>query len=186
MLKKVLFLWLALLFVSGAVSAQLIWFSLYADESRSTSSVLNVTAGSFVRVYLFVCPNAEGVICIELGMVAEGGAFMPFASVYHADVAQPVLATGFPTGDVGGCWNTCKYDWTYFVYADLYVQSTDQIYLTIGGFQGPPVQPWPKILTCGGVELEGWILCDFCINTLCACDCAVEESTWGAIKNMYE
>jgi len=182
-MKKVLLLGLALLFVSGAVSAQ--QFALYNDEDRTTSSVLDVTSGMFVRAYLFANPNADGVICIELSVAASGGAFMPFASVYHPDVAQPVLAGGFPTGDVGGCWNTCKYDWTYFVYCDLFVQSTDPIYLVIGGFQGPPVQPWSKILTCPpSEEIEGFVLINFCIND--TCENAVEESTWGAIKNMYE
>jgi hypothetical protein len=191
-MKKVLLLGLALLFVSSAVSAQQL--ALYNDVDRTTFSVLGVESGNMVRVYLYVNPPADGLTCIEHGMLAEGGAFMPFQPVYHPNVAQPVLAAGFPTGDTGGCWSACMNEgWVYFCYADLFIQSASPIYLSIRPFQGPPVQAWPKILTCTGCgapeyedpcEVEAYVLNNFCINDIC--EVSVEESSWGAIKNLYE
>ncbi len=190
-MKKVLLLGLALLFVSSAVNAQQL--ALYNDEGRTTFSVLDVAMGTMVRVYLFCAPPADGLTCIELGMLAEGGAFMPFQAVYNDDVSEPVLAGGFPTGDTGGCYNTChQEDWVWFAYCDMFIQSVDPIYLTITPFQGTIPQPWPKMLTCtGGGELgedpyetEAFVLNNFCINDIC--EVSVEESSWGAIKNLYE
>ena len=183
-MKKVLLLGLALLFVSSAVSAQ--QFALYNDEARTTFSVLGVEMMDLVRVYLFCNPPADGLQCIELGMLVEGeGSFNPFQPVYHGDVAQPVLAAGFPTGDTGGCWNGCySEDWVYFCYADLFMMNNLSVQLSIVPFQGPPVQAWPKMLTCPGAEVEAYVLNNFCINM--ECEVSVEESSWGAIKNLYE
>ncbi len=184
--KKVTILGLALLLVSGAASAQ--WISLFTDEERSSSSILYVPSGSIEEVYLFAHPSAEGVTCIELNSFTLGdGSIQSFAAVYNEDVAPPVMGT-FPNSDLAGCFQTCHQDWAWFCRASL-------LYLSSGGewcciyvraLQGPPVQPYPKFLTCGGDEIQAYPFCEFCINAPSLCEVAVEESSWGAIKEMYK
>ncbi len=180
-MKKALLLGLTLLFVSGAVSAQQL--ALYADAERTTWCAENADVGAMVYVYLFVNPVAEGITCIELNTTHEGGMYMAFAPTYNPETVQPIMG-GFPDSDLGGCFGGCQSDWIWFANVMLFNQSVEPCRIYIRPFQGPPVQEYPKVLTCGGDEIEAFPLTDFFIN---ACGpISVEESSWGAIKSMYE
>jgi hypothetical protein len=185
-MKRAMLLGFALLFLSGAASGQ--YLAVYADETRSASHVW-VEQGDYVNVYLFAFPTQEGVICIELNTFTQTWGdltFRAFNPVYHEDAAQPVMGA-FPNGDLVGCWNSCHYDWIWLCHTLLLVESSDGYgWLLIRPYQGPPVQPFAKILTCTGREIEAYQLCEFGFNCVSICEVAVEEKSWGAIKELYK
>lgn len=146
-------------------------------------------------VYLFAYLD-EGFQCVEtntvLMTVPSVGDPYPtipeeeydaLAAIYNVDVASPIMG-GFPNSDLGVCYNACYSDWYWVVRARIYVYITDPIVIQIRPFQGPPVQPFPLLLSCLGEELQAYALTNLYINS-CG-PVAVEESSWGAIKNMYE
>jgi hypothetical protein len=190
-MKKVLLLGLALLFVSSAVSAQQL--ALYVDAER-TAWCSDAPAG-YVWAYLFgYLP--EGFQCIEINtiLMTEPVGEDPYTSIeidefdalniaFNADLAPPAMGT-FPNSDLGVCYNACYHDWTWLVRARLFIYIADPMVMYIRPYQSPTVQAFPKILDCEGTELEAFALTNLYIN---GCGpVGVEESSWGAIKNMYE
>ena len=181
MMKKVTLLVLALLFVSCSVSAQ--WISLYKDYERSASSVQGVGVGEIVQVYLFVCPRPYGIRCIELNSYTTGdGVYVVDELEYYPEVAHPVTG-GFPNSDLMGCWHDCHYDWVYLCVATLLVQSDDPFCINIRGYQG---QALPRVEECTDDWVDYIPWCHFCLNQFSNCEVAVEESSWGVIKRLYE
>lgn len=189
-MKKVLLLGLALLFVSSAVSAQQL--ALYIDEGRTEWCALDAN-GEYVYVYLFGY-LAEGLQCVELSTISmvepvEGEPYpvsseiRAFAAEYPADIADPIMGT-FPNEDFGACYNACYNDWVWLVKAEMNIRTALPVVMYIQPFQGTIPQPFPKILNCTGGEIQAFPLTNCYIN---GCGpVAVEESSWGAIKNMYE
>ena len=179
MMKKVTLLVIALLFVSGSVSGQAL--SLYADADRTTWELSGLPQYSLVSMYLFVAPTEDGVKCVELNVSALCGAYMPFVPVYNPDVRDPIMGT-IP-GDLACCLQSCHLDWVWICNVTILLQATP-LNFWVQPFQGPPVQPFPKIVTCLDDEIEAYIWRPLIINGYC--ETAVEESSWGAIKSMYE
>jgi len=180
-MKKALLLGAALMFIAGSASAQ--FMGLYNDEARTSWYVEDAAAiGNMVTVYVFGGPTADGMKCMEFSTEVIGGAYMPFAPVWHPDIAEPQMGT-FPGGNLGACWQSCYSDWTWIVSATLFIQSTDEMTITIGEYTG---SPYPKLLTCLDDEIEAYPMTNFCINYICDPINATEESSWGAIKNLYE
>jgi len=183
MMKKAIIFVLILLFSSVSVSAQ--WIALYADYERSATSVQGVGVDDIVTVFLFVQPTALGIECIELNSFTYGDGVYAIDDIeYHPE--SYLVTGGFPNSDLVGCWYDCHYDWTYYCAATLVLQSDVPFCINIRGIQGPPSQPVPRGLEC----MEDWFpyvpQCNFCVNQLSQCEVAVGESSWGAIKSLYE
>lgn len=183
-MKKLLLLGIVSMLIAPPVSAQLPaspYLALYEDAVRTDWCVLGP---GLVNMYLFVLPSTEGAICAELSTNVTGpgaGGLMWTAPTYHADIAGPVMGT-IP-GEMGVCFLTCKTDWVYFYSVGILVSTAEAVRVEIGVFG---TSPYPKVLTCDlpAEELEGIVLTHFYIN-----DCgpiAVEASSWGAIKSLYE
>jgi len=181
-MKKALLLGAALMLIAGVVSAQHI--GLYTDEARSSWYVEDAAAqGNIVTVYVFGNPTADGMRCIEFSSTVTGGSYMAFTPVWHPDVVEPQMGT-FPDANLAACWGSCHYDYTWVLKSTLMITSPGaEMTITIGLFTG---SPYPKLLTCTYVEIEAYPETHYCINYICDPINAVEESTWGAIKNLYE
>ena len=180
-MKKALLLGAALMFIASASSAQLI--GLYSDLDHTTWYADTPTAGTVVQVYVFGAPTAEGMSCLELSTELVGDAsYFLLAATWHPDVVDPKMGS-FPGGNLGACWGGCKDDWTWLISAGILMQSNDPLTIEVGIFTG---SPYPKMLTCDGTEIEAYPSTNFCINYVCDPINAVEESSWGAIKNLYE
>jgi hypothetical protein len=182
-MKKALLLGAALMFIAGSASAQFV--GLYTDETHTSWCYEGDNTGSIVYVYVFGQPNADGMKCLEFTTTVTGtGAYMAFAPTWQADVIDPKMG-GFP-GDLGACWGSCMNDWQWMLNAGLFIQSGGELTFTIEEFPG---SPYPKILNCvgDGVEIEAYPMTNMCINQPCCPPInAVDESSWGAIKNLYE
>lgn len=179
-MKKALLLGAALMLIAGSASAQ--YMGLYTDATHSEWCVENGVG--VVTVYVFGGPTVDGMECLELSTTTSGdGTFMAFAPTWHPDVVDPKMG-GFPDENLAACWGSCWDDWQWLLNAGLYLTNAEPITITIGAFTG---SPYPKILTCQGLEIEAYPMTNFCINqTCCPPINAVEESSWGAIKNLYE
>ena len=188
-MKKVLLRGLALLFVSSAVSAQQL--GLYIDNTRTSWCSDAMVVYAYLWGYF---PN--GLQCVEVNtiLMTEPVGEDPYPSipemefdalapVFNADVADPVMGS-FPNSDLGACYDACYSDWTWLVYVRMFIYTSDPMVMYIRPYQSPTVQDFPKILNCAGTEYEAFALTNLYIN---GCGpVGVEESSWGAIKNMYE
>lgn len=181
-MKKALLLGAALMFIAGSASAQII--GMYTDDTHTSWCVESAAAqGNMVTVYIFGSPNADGMTCLEFSTTTEGGGYMAFTPTWADDIASPQMGS-FPDNDLGACWQGCKDDWAWLLNATLFITSPEAMTISFGAFTG---SPYIKILTCLGDEIEAYAFSNFCINQpCCPPNTAVEESSWGAIKNLYE
>jgi hypothetical protein len=188
-MKKVLLLGIALLLVSSVASAQLPpwgYYALVADEARSTNCVA-APMMTEVWCYLYAKPGADQLMCFDFGTVMTGAAMVAETSM-NDDIAQPG-PTAFINVNVLGCFNSCYSDWVEIGRAKFFIYpAVEPVIVEMTNYPG---SEWPKLLSCvGGIEYEGRVWTRFMLNTG-ECDVGeletgVTESTWGAIKNMYE
>lgn len=175
------------LFVMGCIlavfvapaSAQLpanAYFGLFIDEARTDWCVAGLGAH---MMYFVILPAEGGVQCCELSTDLIGTGVMFFVPTYHPDMASPV--SGSIPGDMFFCFDICQTDWVWAYSIQLLVQSEDPIRIEIGPYA---TQPYPIAADCSLDEGEAIPFTHFYIN-----DCGptgVEESSWGAIKSLYE
>ena len=182
MMKKLLLTVILLMMIAAPVSAQLPptpYLALFEDDVRSDWCV---NGPGLVTMYLFALPTSDGVKCAELSISVTGdgaGALMWTAPTFHPDVAEPVM--GAVPGEMGVCFTNCQNDWIYFYSVAIMVGDANASRVEIGAYG---VSPYPKVLNCIEEEPEAIVYNHFYIN-----DCgptAVEESSWGAIKDLYE
>ncbi len=178
-MKKIFWLGIMLIVLAAPASAQLpanAYFGLFTDEARTDWCF---SGTGMQTMYFIVLPSQEGLICSELSTALVGTGVMFFAPTYNPDTALPVMG-GVP-GDLAHCFNSCYYDWVLICSVGLFIQDATPKTIEIGPFA---TQPYPNALDCIGEE--GWAIAftTFYIN---GCGpTAVEESSWGAIKSMYE
>jgi hypothetical protein len=180
-MKKALLLGVALLLIASVVSAQLPpqgFIGLYVDDAHTTWCIEGT--GSFT-MYCFVLPTVDGMKCIEIKTVLSSANIAVFSPVYNADVAQPVMG-GVP-GDLAACFNSCWGEWVQAFSATLFIMAATPESVTMEPFTG---SPYLKILDCTGLETEALPLTYVYTNYAECPGNANQESTWGAIKNMYE
>lgn len=182
-MKKGLLLGIALLVIASAVSAQAPpqgYFGLFYDEGGTTWCF---TGAGMTTIYFLALPPADGLKCVELQVIIPAGFYL-FGEVFNPDVKTPVMGT-LATG-MAACFNTCQQgEWTLvcsatFMVADMLPQT-----IVIEEMEG---SPYPKILDCldPANELEAYPYTYLYTNTDPCPGIANKESTWGAIKNMYE
>ena len=182
-MKRILLLGLALLFVSSAISAQQI--AMYTDETRASWCAVDIGPYMDVYIYLFVGPTQAGIKCIDINATHEGGAFRAFAPTWNEDDVNPGATLGtFPDNDLATCFFACQYDWNWVCRGELMLLDIDPARFWLRPSQDP-LQPNMWVLTCEpSEEVELFALTDFYINS-CG-PISVEESSWGAIKSLYE
>jgi len=178
-MKKIFWLGITLMVLVAPASAQLpanAYFGLFIDEARTDWCV---SGAGMYTMYIIVLPSVDGLICSELSTALVGTGVMFVVPTWHPDSAQPVM--GAVPGDLAHCFVNCHYDWVYVCSVGILVQTADPVSIEIGPYA---TQPYPTALDCGGGEGEAIIFTKFYVN---GCGpVGVEESTWGAIKNMYE
>ena len=183
MMKRILFVMVMVLLVSTAVSAQLPpqgYIGLFVNDTHTNWCITGT--GSYT-LYCFVIPNDDGMKCIEISTVLSSANIAVFTPLYHPDVAQPVMG-GVP-GDLAACFGNCWYDWVQVFSATLFIMAPTPESVTLAPFTG---SPYIKILDClsPATELEAIEFTYVYTNTDPCPGTPNQESTWGAIKNMYE
>jgi hypothetical protein len=180
-MKKGLLLGVALLLIASVASAQLPpqgFIGLFWDDMHTEWCV---TGMGSMTMYCFVLPPEMGMDCVELRTVLSSTNIAVFSPVYNSDVQQPVMG-GVP-GDLAACFGSCWGEWVRVFSATLFVMAGTPEMITLAPFTG---SPYLKILDCTGYEGEALKYVDLYINNPDCPETSTKESTWGAIKNMYE
>lgn len=151
--------------------------------SNSEASNWCITGMGIFDWYLYALPVAtEGMMCVELRTELSSSNIAVFNAYFGELILQPVLG-GVP-GDLAACFSYCQAgDWVRVFGATVSVMSTSTESIVIEPFTA---SPYPKFLDCSGVERETLVLTNLGINDSYCGIISVRESTWGAIKNMYE
>jgi hypothetical protein len=182
-MKRILLVMVIVMLVSTAVSAQLPpqgYFGLFFDASRTNWCY---TGSGMITFYFFALPNVDGLKCVEV-MAPPPAGFFIFGTVLHADVVQPVMGE-LATGLVA-CFGNCWYEWVQVLSATLMIPDENPAEIPIAAFPG---SPYPKMLDClvpDATELEAISWTHLYTNYAECPGYANQESTWGAIKNMYQ
>jgi hypothetical protein len=138
---------------------------LYFDEVRSSWCVEEGTG--MYEVWIWARPGENGLDCFEFSMTSEQypGNFMAFAPSYNAALEQPILG-GLFYDVFGGCFEECQSDWVWIARNNIFVTSTDPIYITIGpgNYSG---NPEPFFTNCSGYEETANVLSYLIINSEC-------------------
>ena len=178
-MKKIFWLGIMLLVLVAPASAQLpekAYFGLFIDEARTNWCV---SGAGMQTMYFIVLPSENGLICVELSTTLVGTGVSFLAPTWNPDKVDPVMG-GFP-GDLAVCFGSCHYDWVTFCSVRMFVDDEDPKSIVIGPYA---TQPFPNALDCFGGEDWATPFTTFYIN---GCGpLAVEESSWGAIKSLYE
>lgn len=183
MMKRILLVMVMVLLVSTAVSAQLPpqgYFGLFFDAGRATWCYTGV---GMIPVYFFALPSVDGLKCVELMTPVPDVTWFLFGEAFDPGVKMPVIGT-LATGLVA-CFTDCQYDWVQVCSANLMIPNMDPAEIPIVEYAG---SPWPKILDCldPANEVEAIVWTHLYTNYAECPPYASRESTWGAIKNMYE
>ena len=184
-MKRILLVMVIVLLVSTAVSAQLPpqgYIGLFADTGRNTWCINDTGQFPF---YCFVLPPEGGMDSIEMSTVLSSANLAVFGLVYHPDI---ILTMGSFPGDLVATFGNCQNAWTQLFSATVFIMGVDPESVTLGAHS---LGDYPLILTCFvppdlGVETEAIIWTHLYTNYVVCPDYANQESTWGAIKNMYE
>ncbi len=181
-MKRILLVMVMVLLVSSVVSAQPPpqgYFGLFFDVNRVNWCYNGVGTTTF---YFFAIPNSDGLKCVELMTPLPAGFFM-FGEVFHPDVLSPVMGS-LPAG-LAACFGNCYYEWVQVLSGTLMIPNMDPAEIMIDAF---PLSPYPKILDCldPAHELEAISWTSIYTNYVVCPGYSSTESTWGAIKNMYE
>ncbi len=182
MMKRILLVMVMVLLVSSIVSAQLPpqpYFGLFFDVNMTTWCYNGV---GMTTIYFFAIPNSDGLKCVEL-MTPLPPDFFIFGEAYHPDILSPVMGT-LPSG-LAACFGNCYFEWIQVLSATLMIPNLDPAEILIDAFPG---SDYPKMLDCldPANELEAIPWTSLYTNYAVCPSYSNTESTWGAIKNMYQ
>jgi hypothetical protein len=179
-MKKALLLGVGLLLVANVASAQLPptgYIGLFADAERA---VWCVGPGSYT-IYCYALPTPDGLDSVEFNSSPT-----PNVIVYMPELNDDIILSmgNFP-GDLVATFGTCWLEWTVVATATMLVSDANLGGVTLGNYTGSTMM---KMVDCVGDEEEMLEYTHIYANDP---DCPPEivasrESTWGAIKNMYE
>ncbi len=184
-MKKALIASVALLLISSSAFASLGYIGLYVDADHSYWCTEG-TGFYAAEMWIWCLPGPDGQICAE------------FAVAYPANIIQSTVTWNDPLisvslGDLPGglsvCYVGCQHGWNWPCHQALWVTDPSQTFIQI--------VPHPE---AGAIQfancLEGYpvepatVLTNLFINYPPeAPECqgtAVEESSWGAIKGLFE
>ncbi len=182
-MKKVVFLAIALLLVSGAANAQ--YMGLYTDADHSVWCATGV--GFYpVNMWIWCLPGPLGVMCNEFAVCYPINVIQ--STVTNNDPIISVTLGSLPAG-MSVCYVACQYSWFWMFQQQLWVTdpSKTMVYICVhpdvGVYQiadctpGYPTQPCDLLtnlyINYAPPEQE-------CMGT------ATEDASWGAIKSMME
>ena len=188
-MKKILLSGIMLMVLAAPVSAQApanSYIGLFSNEARTEWCI---SGTGMITMYLIVLPAADGLKCLDMSTTENDptAAVRFFTPVWHDDVKDAMLGS-FPDNFLSLCLWYCHNDWITLAAVDGYIyRDTDPVSIEIGPNWNVPVPlPYPVYGNCEDpmVENEAIPFTTFYINDECG-PIAVEESSWGAIKNLY-
>jgi hypothetical protein len=182
-MKKVIFIVLTLLLVSGAANAQ--FMGIYTADDHSYWCATGV--GFYpVEIWIMCLPGPLGVICNEFSLC-----YPP--NVIQSTVTKNMTIISVDMGDLPSGWSVCyilcQYDWFWIAHQTLYVTTPDPAVIEVcphpgvGVYQIANCEPGYPVEPCA-------VLTNFFVNygpeePECQ-GTATEDASWGAIKSMMD
>jgi len=175
------FLIAVVLICAFAVPAQGQYFSLWADEGKTTSEFWTESSYQVFTVYVFLDPGTDGAFGAEYKMTGPTGHFStgtiaaPFISA--AIIGSPYGAPGISAG-----FTSCQDDTAWLFAVSCMANSLDPGLYTI---EANDNSSFCGIATCVEPDrplAEAKIYNSFSYNTS---DGGSEDATWGAIKKQF-
>jgi hypothetical protein len=171
----------AILICAFAMPANGQYFSLWADEGRTTSEYWTESPFQAFTIYVFLDPGTDGAYGAEYKLTGPSGHFAtgsraaPFvtASILGNPYGAPGVSVGF---------SSCQSETVWLFSVDCMTASLDPGLYTI---EENDVSSFRGIATC--VEpyrplVEAVAYNSFCYNTT---DNTSRDTSWGAIKKQY-
>jgi len=169
---------------ASSISAQSPIFYLWGDEEKVRCDVYPVGPYIAFNVYVFLIPGADGAFAAEYKLTGLPGHFMiahepgPLAS--GATLGNPFGPPGFSVSFI-----MCLTEPTWVWKVECMAPDMDPGYYTLEphdetGFFG--------VALCSGDRplVDGWLYGQFGYNSDGWCRFGTEESSWGAIKALYQ
>ena len=175
------FLIAAVLICAFAVPAQGQYFSMWADEGKTTSEFWTSSPYQAFTIYVFLDPGSDGAFGAEYKMTGPAGHFStgntaaPFISA--AIIGSPYGAPGISAG-----FMSCQDETVWLFAVNCMASSTDPGFYKITENDN---SSFCGIATCVEPErplAEAKPYNNFCYNTT---DNTIEDSSWGAIKKQF-
>ena len=175
------FLIAAVLICVLAVPAQGQYFSLWADEGKSTSEFWTSSPYQAFTIYVFLDPGSDGAFGAEYKMTGPAGHFST-GNTPAPFISAAIIGTAYGAPGISAGFMSCQDDTVWLFAVNCMASSVDPGVYTIvqndnSSFCG--------IATCEEPDrplAEAKPYNTFCYNTT---DGSTEDSTWGAIKKQF-
>ena len=185
-MKKALLLGAALLLIASVSFAQQLpplgYIGLFADdmhESWCTSII-----GAAFNMWIWALPGENGMKCAEFAIQYPTAGI--FAGTVTVNPGKSATLGDLP-GGFSICYTECNWDWQWIAYQSIFVMVGDPLVFEI--IPSPIVYPLPvyQFANCNeGYPKEPCIkFTNLYVNGECG-PIATEESSWGAIKDLFK
>jgi hypothetical protein len=157
------------------------FYSLWADESRTTAEFWTTSPYQTFTIYVFLDPGSDGAFGAEYKMAGPPGHFSTGSSmapfVSDAVIGQPYGSPGVSVG-----FTSCQNDTVWLFAVSCMASNVDPGVYTIEENDNSRICGVVTCIEPGRPIVEGKIFNSFCYNTD---DGSHEDATWGAIKKQY-
>ena len=178
-MKKMLLIASALMMISAAVYAGPYYYmGLYSDEGHSFCSYFNPGGLTQIEMYIFVLPGDPGLKAAQFNII------YPSNVIKSTVTCNPDLLPTFDcTEGICATFMSCHTDWVWTHHQTLYVKDTTPSFIKLQPYPG---EQYLLVSSCedGYPEYHARLLNNLALNQECVI--ADEETSWGAIKDMYK
>ena len=171
----------AVLICTFAVPAQGQFFSLWADEGKSTSEFWTSTPYQAFTIYVFLDPGSDGAFGAEYKMIGPTGHFST-GSTTAPFISAAILGSPYGAPGVSAGFLSCQNDTVWLFAVSCMASGLDPGIYTIEAHDNSSFR---GIATCEEPNrplAEAKTYNSFCYNTS---DGSTEDATWGAVKKQY-
>ena len=171
----------AVLICTFAVPAQGQFFSLWADEGKSTSEFWTSTPYQAFTIYVFLDPGSDGAFGAEYKMIGPTGHFST-GSTTAPFISAAILGSPYGAPGVSAGFLSCQNDTVWLFAVSCMASGLDPGIYTIEAHDN---SSFCGIATCEEPNrplAEAKTYNSFCYNTS---DGSTEDATWGAVKKQY-
>lgn len=178
-MKKAMILTFGLLLLAATANAlpPLGYMALYADASHSICTA-SPAAYAMIEMWVWIKPGTAGVKCAEFKIT------YPATYMGMTVTASPLIsvAQGDLPGGMSVCFTDCQIDWFWSHHQTIFCMGPVPGFLTLDPH---PVAGGPQFANCAeGYPIEPAVI----LNHLALqqpCIVGVNNTSWGAIKNLY-
>lgn len=187
-MKRYLMVFLAVLLLSTAVSAQTNgYIGLFADVDHTTWCATPASIPGNFNMWIYALPRADGTFCAEFMLQGPADPTLILAGM-TANPGNSIIL-GDPLSGVSLCFPDCQFGWTWIYQVMVVVMSANQNTISLVAH---PTAGGPNFTECSGDRpiYEAVIFNNLYVNYTNGVDPECSETgtapaSWGAIKSLY-